>query len=464
MLLTPSLSLHRAPAAVVALALLAVLAAPQALAAGTTAGTPVTNSVSLDYTVNGGAQPTLTDDITFLVDRRLALDVTTADADYVTVTIGQSYAGGGGVPALNYTLLNSSNEATDVVVGVMDQSGTLISDFSSSPGGSGFSAASLIVAVDDGTTDPDNRRYDSDDTVLTPNASGIYELNLAEDETINLMVVIDVPAAGVAADDFATYTLVAAAASAPGVAYDADDSGNLAPNSGAAANDEADVLGSVQTVFADTGSSETEDRQFDFFAATPAGIAGSTDAESDGQNADTSGFVIGTAGLLLAKHVEVIYDPLNGNRYDGTGALATPAVNPKAIPGAVLMYVIGIANDDSLFTADGVAVLDDLPDNGTDPEPVDEGNPLGSAVNVPVAATVEFGAAPGDDPRVFDLSSVSDLDSIHLVPCSGATTDLPFSGASVGPDTAVNEVDVGIGACGPSEQAHVVYFVTVETN
>ena len=75
------------------LATLMLFCATSAFAAGTPQGTPVTNSVTLNFSVNGNSQSD-TADVTFAVDRKLVVDVTTTDADWVTVVPGQSVTGG----------------------------------------------------------------------------------------------------------------------------------------------------------------------------------------------------------------------------------------------------------------------------------------------------------------------------------------------------------------------------------
>ena len=442
-----------------------LLLAGAALAAGTPSGTPVVNSVTLDYSVNGGAQPQLTDAITFNVDSRLAVDVTALETEWVSVTVGQQFAGTG-IPAANYEVTNGSNLTTDLVVGIIDQNGIQVTDFDTTIG-SPFSGVTVNLAVDDGSTDPDNRLYDhSDDTLLTPNANGYYDLSgIAADEIVNLMIVIDVPL-GLADTDVASYTLVAAVATAPATPYPADESGNVAPNSGAPVNNAPNTLAGIETVFADTGSADAEDDQFDFFVAF-AGIAASQDIDSDGQNADTNGFRVAVTDLYVGKYVEVLYDPINGNKYVG-GVPAAPAVEPKAIPGAVLMYVIGIANNDAVFVAENVVVDDDIPDNLIgEVEPVDEGNQSGSAVNLPDNVDVDVDPGPGVDIRNFDLTTIADLDSIFMNDCAGADSTTAYhTDVLVGPDTDVtnSEISVAVGQCDPAEEAHLVYFVTVETN
>ena len=72
---------------------------------------------------------------------------------------------------------------------------------------------------------------------------------------------------------------------------------------------------------------------------------------------------------------------VSGNRYDNLGNVIA---DPKSIPGAVLMYVIGLANESAALDAAGVTIADDIPDGV--PEVVDEGNQSGAAgpIELPV--------------------------------------------------------------------------------
>jgi uncharacterized repeat protein (TIGR01451 family) len=67
----------------------------------------------------------------------------------------------------------------------------------------------------------------------------------------------------------------------------------------------------------------------------------------DGVESDRDGFVVSSAGLSVSKIATVVSDPFNGT------------TNPKAIPGAIVEYVITIANGGG-SDADSVSIADTL--------------------------------------------------------------------------------------------------------
>src|SRR5215213_8219950 len=85
----------------------AAVAASPAFAAGTTAGTTVTNSVTLDYKIGGIDQAQLTASDTFTVDRKVNLTVTETGNSTTTVTPGQTAA------VTIFSVSNSSNATLD---------------------------------------------------------------------------------------------------------------------------------------------------------------------------------------------------------------------------------------------------------------------------------------------------------------------------------------------------------------
>ena len=458
-------------------AVLAAVMAGPAMGAGTDAGVVVTNTVTLGFEVNGAAQADVSASVDFTVDRKYDVDVVQNNGDdYVAITAGSTYTGNVGVPALVFDVSNTSNDSADVLVGVYNQSGTLVSDFASSPGGSTFAGSNLIVAQD---TNANGVYDDSTDTVLTP-TGGVYSLGtLTEDQLVTLLVVVDIPGAGtVAADDYASYTLVAAiGASGTGTALAADDSGNEAPWNAGGGSVNANTVGGVESVFVDDGGATADDEMFDFTTGTA--IAGqdtgfdtpSSGDRPNGQHSDTSGFVVVQPALLVGKYVEVLYDPISGQRYDADGDAAPGANEPKAIPGAVMMYVAGGRNNELAgtgYTASNVTFVTDLADG---PEVADEGVPAGyPAINLPSVVTFDVADDPTTptvtvavtvDPSAF----VTDTGTVTALACDGTTVTTPGYAAGTvvqGVDAQANEVDVNIGTCAPTEEGFVVYFVTVQ--
>jgi hypothetical protein len=278
---------------------------------------------------------------------------------------------------------------------------------------------------------------------LTPYLPGTGELG--EDQSVDIMIVAAVPDTATA-DQYNTFTLVAAVADGSGPIA-RDDSGHISPGSGATADDIPNDLDTEESVFADIASGNSEDVGFDFFV--PTGSTGSPDVDYDGQGSDSNGFIVTGVDLLVAKYAEVIYDPVSGNAYTAAGA-ATGA-QPKAIPGAVIMYVIGVANQDPDFTAENITITDDVTVG-----PVVLGNDTGATVYNPVSVTVDLNpASPGTNTQLYTLPAALDIDQVYTEDCGGLGVNSAF-----GADPA--EVAPAAFQCGPSSTGFVVYFVTVE--
>lgn len=445
---------------------LGLLLALPALAVGTDAGLLVTNAVTLDYQVNGAVQSQQSDSVTFVVDRKLEVLVTAQDSDWVSAPINQEFTDTpplSGVPALNFLVSNLSNADVHVVFGVIEQGAVPISgSFTNDPGATSTGVDGVLVAID---TNVNNVYDEGVDTVLTA-TGGIYSLpavlsrDLASNE-VEILVVADISASAVNGD-YEAFSLVAGVASDLGVPYQRDDSGNVAPGiDPLTANNEVDDLADEQLVFADFFAVvDPENIGYDFVNDTSTGSA---DAVYDGQSSDTSGYAITGVDVLVAKYAEVIYDPISGNKYVADVLTA----EPKAIPGAVIMYVIGVTNRDVAFDVEGVSIIDDIPDGTGAFELVDEGNQTGSAVNYPSVVTVDFD--PGNPTPItedFSLPAGLDQSQISTSSCdvSPVVNTTPFL-ADIGPDTVSGpEVDVSLGICGAGSSGFVVYFVTVETN
>ena len=429
----------------------ALLGAAPSFAAGTDASTPITNSVSLQYTAGGGPI-TETATTTFVVDQKLALDVAATDTNYVGIAPGQEFAGQTGVPALNFTVTNTGNSATSVLLGVVDQDGTNVTGFAGPPAAptTFFNEDGLLLAIDTNG----NGLYDSGtDTDLTI-SGGVYDLDaglgaqLLEDQTVTVLVVADVPAAA-QADEIATYSLVATHYTGAQVPVSGDDNGIDAPGF-TGATDIADDPSTVQIVFADVGPFDTEDLTFDFSTPT-AGTT--TDVVSNGQDSDTSSYIIVATGVFLAKISQTLWDPISDEQlYDGTGAVSGDF--PKSIPGAVVMYVIGAKNGEAVTgPAAALAFMrDDVPTAS-----VALGNTSSEVLNLPTSVTFDVDPGPGTDNVTFTLPGSVNDDQITVVDCDGTVTSQAF-----GADP--NEVDVTgatLGSCDGQEVAYVLYFVTI---
>ncbi|MEH6789567.1 hypothetical protein [Parasphingorhabdus sp.] len=269
----------------------AALGANPAFAAdlGTNAGTSITNNVSVAFNVGGTAQTASTDSDVFVVDREVNLVIAKSDTSNTTVAPGATQQ------AVTYTVSNQTNDTIDVLLSAEQL------------GGDDFNVTGPITFyLDDG-----NGIFDGGDTLI----SSID--NLAEDVTVTVHAVANIPT-GIVTGDLADIVLIGQAANAAtGVAF-VNNSGDV---------DDATV---VQNVFADGSGTASGD------------IAG------DGRHSATDTYEVAAANISVFKSSRVVSDPLG-------------SANPKAIPGAVIEYCISVANGAGSATATGVTITDTLP-------------------------------------------------------------------------------------------------------
>ena len=427
---------------VTAVVALAGLAAAPAFAIGTAANTSVVNNVSLTYQVSGFAQTPKSSSVTFVVDRAIATLVATQNATAVKVTPGQVSGGAGAYPALVFDVTNTGNDTQDLWLALLERGTTAVTGLPGQGAGAAFIAAAPVVAID---TNSSGSYEFGIDTVI-PLTAGHYVLsNVLRDQTRRVLVAVNVPGAALDADRDA-YTLVAGVAGAGGGAFITGDSnGHNAPGSAGAVS-VADNAAVVQNVFTDgAGGINVEDITYNF----SGNVALVTDVASNGQRSDTSAFVVDAAELFVGKVVQVIWDPINGNRYSSNNSDTLSTNNPKAIPGAVLMYAVGVSNDVGSPSATGVNISDDL---STTEVAVGNSNAV-VGINVPDTVSVTLNAVPVslDVPNSPNL----DLISYHTCAAPAATATTAFSVPNP-------EVAVSVGTCAATEKGVIVYFVTLK--
>jgi len=283
---------------------------------GTPSGTTVSNTATLDYQVDSIDQTPIVSSVDFLVDTKVDLTVVTQDGAEVPVTPGSLF-GDGLYNVLRFRVTNTGNSAQDCSLGVV----TVITGGGAKFGGTdAFDMESEPVPV--------TRIFVN--SVL--DVAGTYDNGVDVDNFIDelpidsffdVFVVLDAP---LTADDgeIASYHLVA-------TAHDAGGAGSLGPLTTADAGPWTRLA--VQVVFADA-------------AGTAAG-----DAQYDGEHSDQDDYEVAAADLTVSKTSAVISDPFS-------------AVNPKAIPGAVMRYTIDITNAGGT-DADNVVTVDQIPANTT---------------------------------------------------------------------------------------------------
>jgi hypothetical protein len=278
-------------------------AASPAFAAGTTAGTSVTNSVTLDYKIGGIDQNQVTASDTFTVDRKVSLTVSEIGTTSTTVTPGQTGA------VTSFTVSNASNAPLDFALAA-----TQLSGGTAAHGGTdNYNVTGLKVYADTNT----NGNYDpGTDQEVT------YLDQVAADTSRTVFIVADIPL-GRATNDVAGVRLTATAA-------EATATGTLGAT--VTQTSGANTSG-VDTVFADTAANGNVARDGIHFA------------EDD--------YKILAASLTAIKTSRVISDPFNGT------------TEPKMIPGAVVEYCIAVANGAGSATAGAINISDTLPGETT---------------------------------------------------------------------------------------------------
>ena len=263
-------------------ALLATFATNSAFAAGTAAGTSITNTASLSYTVGGVSQTAVpSNTATFSVDNKVNMTMT-AQATYTTVVPGAT------AQVTVFTLTNTGNSVQDF----------------------GLNAVALAAGqtVYSKTTNyaPSNCKAFADVNNNGPyeaaTDTALYVDELAADASVKVFAVCDIPATRVN-NDYAAVSLTATI-----------EQGGTAGTQGAvlAQTTGAKNNGTVAIVFGD--------------------IAGTDDAANDGKISARGAYLIQSATLAMTKSVVALCDPVNFSN------------NPKLIPGAYAQYTITVSN------------------------------------------------------------------------------------------------------------------------
>lgn len=293
--------LHMGSCGIVALA---VASATPAFASGTTAGSSITNTASISYSVGGVSQPSVNSNTdSFVVDRKVNLTVAEVGSATTVVAPGQTGA------YTSFTLQNTSNAVLDFALTTAQTSGGTAAH----GGTDNFDVTGVTIYRDTNG----NNVYDAGtDTAVT------YIDELAADATVTLFVVGNVPA-GRATGDVSNVRLTATGRE-----------GGTAGSMGAAL---------VQTAGANTAAMDT----------VFADGAGVSDAARDAAHSDDDDYTVATATLTVSKSSSVVSDPINNT------------TNPKAIPGAVISYCIQVANASGGAAATSVSVSDVVPANMT---------------------------------------------------------------------------------------------------
>lgn len=278
----------------------AAFSASPAFAAGTSSGTTITNTVTLDYQVGGVGQTQLSASDSFTVDRKVVVSVSEVGSATTQVGPGQAVA------VTTFSVANASNATVDVALAA-----TQLSGGTAAHGGTdNFDVTGVQIYADTNS----NGSYDAGtDQAIT------YLDQLAADGTKTVFVVAAIPLGRVTGD--------VAGVKLTGTASEATAAGSLGAT--IAATSGANTSG-VDTVLADSNTAN-----------------GNT--AYDGIDFAYDDYTVLAAALTVTKTSRVVSDPVNGT------------TNPKAIPGATVEYCIAVANAAGSATATSIAVSDTLP-------------------------------------------------------------------------------------------------------
>ncbi|HEY0313760.1 MAG TPA: hypothetical protein VGC56_14865 [Allosphingosinicella sp.] len=277
-------------------------AATPAFAAGTTAGSTITNTVTVNYQVGGVAQNAVSATDNLVVDRKINLVVAQLGTTTTSVSPGQTSA------VTGFTVTNSSNAVLDFALALTQSSGGTAAH----GGTDNFNVSNVKLYLD---TD-NSGTYNAGDTLIT------YLDEIAADATKTVFVVSDIPL-GKSTGDVANVRLTATAAESGGAG---SLGATVTQTSGA-------NTAAMDTVFADTNANNN--------------VAG------DGASFAENDYTVLAAALSAVKTSKIISDPINGS------------TNPKMIPGATVEYCIAVSNGAGSATATSVALSDPLPSQTT---------------------------------------------------------------------------------------------------
>jgi uncharacterized repeat protein (TIGR01451 family) len=232
-------------------------AAGVAWAAGTTAGTTISNTATVDFTIGAVVQPTVSSTpVDFMVDRHVDLTLTAIPVTYISVTPATTGNG------IGMTLTNTSNAALDFQLAA--------NNIATDPfgGTDNFDPAVLTAVVDNGDS-----ICDAGDIGGATTAA-----NLGEDASVLVCVLANI-AGGTLDGSIAAVELVATARELGGAAL-VQDAG-------------ADDPATMQTVFGD-------------------GDGDGSDVARDAAFSDDGSYLVVSADVTIAKTETLISDPVNG--------------------------------------------------------------------------------------------------------------------------------------------------------
>ena len=267
---------------------------------GTPSGTTVSNLATVSYSVNSISQPSIGSSSAgntsgagtatqFVVDTKLNIVVTTVDSAEVAVTPGQTAA----VTVFQVTNQGNSTQGVNFSI-VQGVTNTTVDPFNAALKDN-FDPSSSTVHVSAANSATYNGTNDT--------ASSLF--SLASGSSNYVFIVSNIANTQVDGD-IAVVSLVGTVA-ATGGSYAAGAGASIASDQSGSAW----TPGTVQQIFADA--------------------AGTDDSALDGKSSSRDAYLVKSAKLTITKTASVVSDP-------------TGDATPHAIPGAVMLYTITVAN------------------------------------------------------------------------------------------------------------------------
>lgn len=332
------LNTHKAIGLILALAFF-IGGAHTAYAAGTTSGTNITNTATVDYQVGGFGQSTVTSNTeSFTVDNRVDLTVTNVSGTNVLPNSSDQ--------PLAFTVTNDGNTSQGYALSATNAAGD------------NFDMTNVRIYIEDGTT---AGFQIGEDNVYTANTNAF---DLAADATsVNVYIVADTP---VTATNGQTSDLHLVATTL---------------NFGTA------------VVTPETGGANTAGVDVVFGDADGIAVA---DGATDGQHSAVGTYTVSVAALTLVKSSSIVEDPFNGT----TNPKAIPGArirysllvtNPSATDAATSVVVVDDIPTNTTYFATSITLnaaaqtdADDSP--GTDNSDYDVTNAGAVTVTIPTLA------------------------------------------------------------------------------
>lgn len=214
---------HRITTHLTALAAGALLlfGASQAFAGGTASGTDISNQATLGYTVGTVPQATVpSNSVTFKVDKKVDLTVTTQDTSIVAVVPGAVNQ------VLTFTVANTGNDPQDINLSALAKAASTVITFGTADYTDNFDTAGVGVFVESGATAGFQTAEDTATYIdeLTPDiAKTVYivssiALARANNDVAAYALVAEVRAGGAAGSEGGALAATAPAAVTDGVA------------------------------------------------------------------------------------------------------------------------------------------------------------------------------------------------------------------------------------------------------